>query len=47
MELLSYLLNLAEKEDHSDDQIQDTSSSSAMLNTSGSYIVVKLVITYK
>ena len=47
MELLSYLLDLAEKEDHSVGQLQDTSSSSAMLNTSGSYNVVKLMITYK
>ena len=35
MELLSHLLDLAEKED-SEVQSHDTSSSSAMLNTSGS-----------
>ena len=38
MELMSHLLNLAEKED-SEVQSHDTSSSSAMLNTSGSYNV--------
>ena len=48
VELLSHRLvaDLVEKEDHSEVLSYDTSSSSAILNTSGSYNVFKLVIIY-
>ena len=47
LELLSFLLDLAEKVDQSEDQLMSTSASSSMLNTSGSYKVVKVIILHK
>ena len=47
LELLSFLLDLAEKVDQSEDQLMSTSTSSSMLNTSGSYKVVKVIILHK
>ena len=47
LELLSFLLDLAEKVDQSEDQLTSTSTSSSMLNTSGSYKVVKVIILHK
>ena len=47
LELLSYLLDLAEKVDLSEDQLTNTSTSSSMLNTSGSYKVLKVIMLHK
>ena len=47
LELLSYLLDLAEKVDQSEEQLTSTSTSSSMLNTSGSYKVLKVIMLHK
>ena len=47
MELLSHLFtDLVEKEDHSEVLSHDTGISSAILTSSGTYNVLKLVIIY-
>ena len=46
LEMLSYLLDLAEKVDQSEEQLTNTSTSS-MLNTSGSYKVLKVIMLHK
>ena len=47
LELLFYLLDLAEKVDRSEEQLTNTSTSSSMLNTSGSYKVLKVITLHK
>ena len=47
LELLSYLLDLAEKVDQSEEQLTNTSTSSSMLNTSCNYKVLKVIMLHK